>query len=86
VLGFEDLAVASGVVDRSVARYRFRAPGSGWTTADSPRVPLERSGGDLRLEIETSHDAGERWSPPVRIVLADLGGRLQAAEVERVTR
>jgi hypothetical protein len=86
VLGFEDLAVASGVVDGSVARYRFRTNGSEWATSDSPRVPLEPSGGARRIEIETSHDAGERWSPPVRIVLADLAGRLQAAEVERVAR
>ena len=86
VLSFEDLAVASGVVEASVARYRFRSAESDWMTSASPRVPVEASDGEQRIEIETSHDAGERWSPPLRIVLARFAGKLQAAELERIVR
>ena len=84
-LRFEDLAVMSGIVDASVARYRFRTT-TDWTTSASARIPLDATRTAERIEIETSHDAGERWSPPLRVRLVDYGGHLQAAELERVTR
>jgi hypothetical protein len=85
-LRFDDLGVTSGVVEASVARYRLRAPRGEWAVSSEPRVPLSQPTSRTVLEIETSHDAGERWSPPIRVVLAPVGGSLQAAELERVTR
>jgi hypothetical protein len=85
-LRFDDLAVSSGVVDASVARYRFRAPRGEWVVVSEPRVPLSQPTSRTVLEIETSHEVGERWSPPTRVVLAPAAGTLQAAEVERATR
>lgn len=84
-LRFDDLAVSSGVVDASVTRYRYRFERGAWSSTQAPIVPLADAG-PARIEIETSHDAGERWSPPTRVSLAPVEGALQAAELERVTR
>jgi len=84
-LRFDDLAVSSGVVDASVARYRYRFERGAWSSTQAPIVPLADAG-PARVEIEASHDAGERWSPPARVSLARVEGALQAAELERVTR
>jgi hypothetical protein len=85
-LRFEDPVLPSGVVDPSVVQYRYRTPGGEWTVTREPLVPLAASDAEAQVEIETSHDAGDRWSPPTRIVLAWIGGTLQVAELERVTR
>ena len=74
------------MVEASVARYRYRAPRAEWTVVSEPRVALPAAASRTVLEIETSHEAGDRWSPPTRVVLAPTNGVLQAAEVERVTR
>jgi hypothetical protein len=84
-LRFENLAVASGIVDRSVVRYRYRMGGREWALTSDSRVPIP-AGDEAAIEIATSHDAGERWSPPARVTVATIDGVLQAAELERVTR
>jgi hypothetical protein len=85
-LRFDDLAVTSGVVDASAARYRHREPSGHWTTEATPDVPV----GDLRfespIEIQTSHDGGIRWSPSTRVEIALRGTAPQVVRVERDTR
>jgi hypothetical protein len=85
-LRFDDLAVASGVVDASVARYRHRGRNGGWTASDAPRVPLDDQASESAIEIETSHDGGIRWSPPARVEVAPRDGSPQVVRVERATR
>lgn len=74
------------VRDYPVVEYRYRTPGGEWTVTREPLVPLAASDAEAQIEIETSHDAGDRWSPPARVVLAWIGDTLQVAELERVTR
>jgi hypothetical protein len=85
-LRFDDLAVASGAVDASVARYRYRAPGGAWIVGSEPRASLGDHVFESTVELETSHDTGLRWSPPARIVVAAADGVRQVERVERATR
>jgi len=85
-LEFEDLTVANGVIDASAARYRYRSDDA-WTTVEAPRMPAPSAG--RTIELQTSHDRGERWSPTTRVRFAspaDPGDAIQAAEIERFTR
>jgi len=84
-LTFRDLAVEAGVVDASAARYRHRPRGGDWLLDSDPVVPLEDLGSPVTIELETSHDAGETWSPPARVMLVPSGGGLQAAEFVRAS-
>jgi hypothetical protein len=85
-LTFEDLAVESGVVDESAARYRHRTPGAEWVLDSGPSVALGDTATPVVLELETSHDGGESWSPPARITLGPSDRGLQATELRRETR
>jgi hypothetical protein len=86
-LTFRDLAVEAGIVEASAARYRHRVRGGDWVLDSGPVVTLPDSASTVVLELETSHDAGERWSPPARITLTPSnGGGLQATELRRETR
>jgi hypothetical protein len=75
-LRFRDLGVATGVAQAASARYRLRAGDevveSSATTLRIPRAT------EPKLELETSHDAGHTWSPPLRISVA--GGRVIGLE------
>jgi len=77
---FADLAVASGVVEPSVVRFRCGQS----TPTREPRCTL--AGGSDHVEIETSHDAGEHWSPPTTVRVAREGDTPHLAAVERATR
>jgi hypothetical protein len=85
-LTFQDLAVGAGIVDASAARYRHRFHGGKWVLDSGPAVALQPTASTVIIELETSHDGGERWSPPARITLAPVGDGLQAAELVRETR
>jgi len=84
-LTFRDLAIEAGVVDASAARYRHRPHGGDWLLESDPVVPLEDVSSPATIELETSHDAGETWSPPARIMLVPSGSGLQAAEFVRAS-
>jgi hypothetical protein len=85
-LTLRDLAVEAGIVDASSARYRHRFHGEGWVLDSGPVVTLRNAAAADVIELETSHDGGERWSPPARITLAPTAHGLQAAELLRETR
>jgi hypothetical protein len=85
-LTFRDLAVESGIVDASAARYRHRFRGQDWVVDSGPAVTLRDTAATEAIELETSHDAGERWSPPARVTLTPTGLGFQAAELVRDTR
>ena len=85
-LTFRDLAVESGIVDASAARYQHRSRGQDWVIDSGPAVTLDDTAATEAIELETSHDDGERWSPPARVKLAPIGPGLQAAELVRDTR
>jgi hypothetical protein len=84
-LTFRDLAVETGIVD-AATRYRHRFRGQDWVIDSGPAVTLQDTAATDAIELETSHDAGERWSPPARVTLASIGTGLQAAELVRDTR
>jgi hypothetical protein len=82
-LAFEDLAVAAGVVDSSVVRFRCRSGAAGpWTVTSEPRCAARE--GDL--EIQTSHDLGERWSPTTTVRLVSHDGSPRVAGIDHATR
>ncbi len=82
-----DLAVRTGLVAASDARYRHRAPHGDWSVRGTPLVPLPREGGPSTLETETSHDGGRTWSPTLRIdVRRGDRGRLEVVSIDRDTR
>jgi hypothetical protein len=81
-LTFRDLSVAAGSVDPASALYRLRAGDGGPVVSPRPRLPIARPGGSTSVEIDTSHDHGASWSPPLRVRLE--GARVAA--LERVTR
>ena len=91
-LEFADLAVVAGVVDPSAVRFRCGRPDQSSIVVSEPRCPIEEvlrqapEGRDAKLQIETSHDVGEHWSPPTIVRLAGAGGSRQVAEIERATR
>jgi hypothetical protein len=81
-LGFTDLAADAGVVDRSVVRFRCRTSEGRTTETAEARCPID--GG--AVEIATSHDLGESWSPPTVVRLARADGSVHLVEIERATR
>ncbi len=97
-VGFRDLAVESGVVAGSAARYRWRAvddhrrpegdrsrPTNGaWTVEAGPRLPPPLAPG--AFEIESTYDGGADWSPPVRVTLVRAPDALTVAAIARATR
>jgi hypothetical protein len=84
-LRFEDLAVASGVVDAGSVRHAVRSRGRERTIVDIPEVALLES--ERELELETSHDRGRSWSPITTIRIdEDGGGRSAIVAIERATR
>jgi hypothetical protein len=85
-LTFRDLAVETGIVDASAARYRHRPRGGDWLLDSGPVVPLQDVSSPATIELETSHDAGETWSPPARIMLVPSADGIQAAEFVRASR
>jgi len=81
-LRYRDLAVESGVADRGSARYRFRRPGAPWRTTETLEAALESE----TVELETSHDGGEHWSPTTAVTVAnDESGGTQVIRIERDT-
>jgi hypothetical protein len=81
-LRYTDLAVESGVADAGSAQYRFRRPGTAWQTAKIPRAVV----GGREIELETSRDGAEHWSPTTRVVVdRDGEGRTRVTKIERET-
>ena len=84
-LRFADLAVESGVAAAESARYRFRRPDGEWREMREPGIPIVPSG--LDIELQTSHDGGEHWSPTTRLTLErGLRDALEIVKIERATR
>ncbi|MGH7804941.1 MAG: hypothetical protein ACREQJ_11385 [Candidatus Binatia bacterium] len=81
-LRFTDLAVASGVVDADRARYRYRPVGREWRDAREPMVPITSP----EIELATSHDGGERWSPSTVVRLEPAGEGVDLVGIARDTR
>ena len=79
-LRYEDLGVKSDVADPAQASYRFRRPGDAWQAMKTPTAALEGT----EIEIETSRDGGEHWSPTTRIAVER--GASGGAEIVRVER
>lgn len=86
VLRFADLAVEAGVVPADLARYRSRSPDGEWKPSRHPRIPLGSFDAEREIELETSHDGGESWSPGTRVVVAPGERALEVIEIERRTR
>jgi hypothetical protein len=84
-LRFRDLGVESGVAERESARYRFRTVGSE-SASQRPRVPIGKTVPDGSVEIETSHDEGRTWSPPLAVSIQSDGSRSSVVAVERSLR
>ncbi len=82
-LAFEDLAVAAEVVDRSVVRFRCRSATDGaWVVTPEPRCAAREG----EVEIQTSHDLGDRWSPTTGVRLASHDGSLRVVGIDHATR
>jgi hypothetical protein len=82
-LSFEDLAVATGVVDPSVVRFRCRSSSGGeWTNTSEPRCAV----GEGSADIQTSHDLGDHWSPTTSVRLAPIDGSLGIVAIDHATR
>ncbi len=85
-LGARDLAVENGVAAADAARYRWRAPGGGWTATGLP-LQVQATASPVVIELATSHDGGASWSPPTRVSLEPgVGGVMAVSAVERETR
>lgn len=81
-LRFADLAVESDVASAEMARYRHRRPGGEWHEARDPIVAITSP----EIELETSHDGGERWSPPTRVKFEPAGEGVDLVAIDRETR
>ena len=79
-LRFRDLGVATGIARAADARYRLRV-GDDLSESSSPALPMPTDTATT-LELDTSHDAGRTWSPPLRVSVA--GKRVVG--LERVVR
>ena len=71
-----------GIAEAEMARYRLRVDDR-TTESSIPRFTVGATRGDATMDIETSHDGGGHWSPPLRI---SLGGDRRIVGLERVTR
>jgi hypothetical protein len=85
-LVFRDLGVASGVVDAARARYAFRAENGDVAESAVPRFALPSFATRRTAEIESSHDAGVTWSPPVRVTLEPATNGWRVAAIDRLVR
>ena len=81
-LRFVDLAVESGVARADGARYRYRPRGAEWREAEGPMVPITAP----EIELETSHDGGEHWSPTTRVAFEPAGEGVDLVGIDRETR
>jgi hypothetical protein len=80
-----DLGVESGIAEREAARYRFRTGGSE-SVSERPRLAIGTKEPGGSVEIETSHDEGRTWSPPVAVSIQSDGSRSFVAALERSLR
>lgn len=76
---FDDLAVDRGYARASDTSYRIRLDDGHERITSLARVPLGES--QVEVRIETSR--GQGWSPPLRVRLAPLAGRLQPVRIWR---
>ena len=84
-LHFRDLGVESGIVAKEDARYRHRRPGGPWNETTDPGAPIAPLG--LEIELETSVDRGESWSPTTRVTIEREGNRsFEIVGIDRETR
>jgi len=81
-LRFRDLAVTMGIAEAEMTRYRLRVDDR-TTESSIPRFTVGTTRADATMDIETSHDGGGHWSPPLRVA---LGGDRRIVGLERVTR
>jgi hypothetical protein len=84
-LRFRDLGVEIGVAERDAARYRFRTEGSE-SVSERPRLAVGKTERDRSVEIETSHDEGRTWSPPLAVSIQSDGSRTSVIALERSLR
>jgi len=85
-LTFDDLAVQAAVASAESARYKFRFPGGEWRSTSERRIPLDGLDRGTAVEIRTSHDGGDRWSPTTRIELRKRAERsFEITGIERDT-
>lgn len=85
-LEYSDLAVQSRVASPETSVYRYRHDGrTGWQQSRATSVPLPEEL-PLRLDLQTSHDAGATWSPSTRVTV-DLrpDGCIEVVQIERET-
>jgi hypothetical protein len=56
--------------------------GAAWQTTKTPRAVVDAA----EIELETSRDGGEHWSPSSRVVIdRDGEGRARVAQIQRET-
>ena len=79
-----DLAVEHGLVSPPAARYRSRIDGGDWVVAAGPAVPLPARR-LVEVELETSHDGGESWSPTTSVTVRRTNAGAEVIEIERET-
>lgn len=83
-LGFENLAVRSGVASIERARYRYRRSGGSWKILARPAVPIGSADGVV--ELQASHDGGESWSPTTRVTVRVNGkSEFRLVRIDRET-
>jgi len=85
-LVFRDLGVAAGAVETARARYALRDENGDVAESTDPRFPLPSVPKRRTVEVESSHDEGVTWSPPVRVTLDSATDGSRVAAIERVVR
>ena len=83
---FRDLGVAAGAVETARARYALRDENGDVAESTDPRFPLPSVPKRRTVEVESSHDEGVTWSPPVRVTLDSATDGSRVAAIERVVR
>ena len=81
-LRFRDLAVTAGVAQADAARYRLRV-GEQRSESAVPHLTVDNPRAGMTIELETSHDGGGEWSPPLRVA---LGAERRIVGLERIVR